>query len=911
MKGKLIILILVLFACITPVAGFEDTFQDEELFDDWEVNDFDSPYTTVTASLYNDNPTFPTSDSARFDVDCASTLGAEAELKTKTLIPVDYISFTVRYQKEDYYGHCSYFVIYDINGNDVCKIPIIDVDYDSSVQQRWEFIKDGRDYKFYINGNLQRTVTGERDIDVGFIGFYYESSGAFETSIHFDDVSTKSVIGTDQTVNNADEYFFATYGLKYKWLNSDSNYTLKLINNNDLRVLDTITLNDYHGREYWNVSETLGSNFSMYKFEIQKDGETEATNFFAYTDIQDYGSVNFDSDAYVLNEDVDVLYSLVGDDFTSYDYEIEITNLAGKTIDEHSITSNSGTYDYVFNGVAPGSYLVLLSRTSKTTGNEELLDYDYTTITDAITFEGTTYLFNESIADNASVSLMQGSTYYNTTSDASGQYNKTDLSTGVATTFNATTADASLKDFTFTPKGSGVIQQDLVLFPNNMTDYWGVNDTAAYGLVYGADYNPVSGATVTISNSTYNATTTANSVGVYQFHNLSNTSDYTLTADADGYDANSVTFSMGDGNTRQDIQIQNLYTVTVMAKSHETGGYISEFTAFLGNQTKLSEGAVATFENVEYGAYIIGASADNYYSNSAGYVIDSDKEIEISLSEQTQSYYDPSHYVTFYVKPLWGTGYSGVDVKVYDSVEASTPSMESTTGSGGSVGFDLDEDNQYRITFNDADRGINEELVIHPTDETYTVYVNADSSDPEPTIRDPDQDDVNYLITSNQTNLTTGYINITSESNLSTSYNIQIINKTGYVFHNDSYNTTNLSYSQQVEPQDYIVVFEVNHPNYPTETIREVITFSYGVRDGFDLGFEEHWQYQIIALLCLCSVGGLFGSRDVHIGGLAVMATGWIMFYAGWVPATPAGLTLAAFGSLLPIIFILRRQEDG
>lgn len=913
MHFKVLALLLVLSCCVTPAFGFEDDFEGQ-LTDQW-ADIGDSGYSEIV----NYPSEYPTAHSLKirsYELPNSYTK-YQGQIVTQNLIDSSYIAFTVHdataTEHNSLYFYVQYYnefggLVFESNIKDDC------LNYNNG--DRFELVKDGTDIDLYVNGDFIRHLgTMSGDYDNVLLSFYcdddtFGSIPSFSQIYYIDDVSTSSILGIDGEWSPINNNITTSYAIKYKTSFPSSSYTIDLIRVSDTYIVDTETVTDYNGFVQWNRNSVFEENYGLYKLDLQRDDSSLTTKYFTYITSDNIGSIAFDQDNYVSDEIATISYSLSSPDFTTYTYQAEITDLTGATLATETITSLSGSYDYTFTDYDTGSYYVLFNRVTKSTGTEVLFAYDYCDINEALKIEGTTYLFDGSTVGSADVSLLQGSTYYNSTSNATGWYSQEDLSVDVATTFNASNATTELAPFTFTPETAGVLNVDLILFPD-MTDYWGAGDTTAYGLIYGTYHQPIEGATVKISNDTWSDTTTASSTGFYMFNDLVDASEYTINASMSGYD-NSENFTVSmSGNTRQDIELTARYTVVVKVKDATTEAYVSSFDAYLNGDVASTTTGTVTFSDVTYGAYSVSATAENYYSDSKTYVIDEDRTITFELNQLESQYYQP-HYVEFVVQTIWGSKYDGVTVTAYEGSTAAGDTYASgITGDDGSIAFQMDQNQQYTITFISSEDGIDESITIYPVDTKYTIYPTTDSYERV-------YDDIKFGAYGESINLTAGMINASFIDNSGTTtlaelwINDQNDNNLYY------FNTTSSSqdWSQVVNTTNtstFLVHFQLANSELTDGFTQDriiKIQFDEGPSGPFDFGFEEQWHYQLLATGMILFVGLLFGAVNAQFGSIVVVLLGWFNVYTGWFPSNVKTILMMMLATLVAFAFYIRKGED-
>jgi len=322
-----------------------------------------------------------------------------------------------------------------------------------------------------------------------------------------------------------------------------------------------------------------------------------------------------------------------------------------------------------------------------------------------------------------------------------------------------TTESFSIAPFSFMPLEAEVYTIDLYLFNDNLT----FDNTTVYGLVGNSHYyQAINNATVMIWNATWNDTTTASSTGYYCFHNLNNSTVYNLNASAQGYEKSSDYEVNATGNaTRQDIQLDQLFTITVKAKDATSSAFIQSFTAYFDSdsQTNVTTTSTATFTDVKYGIHSISVAADGYYPDATTNLIDEDTTITLTLTQQESPYYSP-YYVKFKLVDVFHNVYPNVATMVYTGATASGDEYANgTTGSDGAVTFKMTPSTQYTLEFTNTTQGISKTITIYPKDTEYYIYIDSFSWTPpdDQTIRDT----IDWWWTSERINTTHGWINFT------------------------------------------------------------------------------------------------------------------------------------------------------
>lgn len=449
-------------------------------------------------------------------------------------------------------------------------------------------------------------------------------------------------------------------------------------------------------------------------------------NIYGWDEMPGIGTLTVPSTV-IVNEVADLTYTFTESDFTNYNYFMYVYTPSG-AVTTYTITSPTPeVFEYNTAGRLEGIYTVYLTGKSVSTGEEYIMDYKEMVLNSTVEAYG--YTIDATTWTNLSstnVSYYQALTYHNTTSDANGFYTVDDLLVDYLIHINATKTNYTHDDFSVTPTFSYNNSVDLYLFPSNRS-------LSSTSIVEGMTVNypwhqGVGSATVNIYNSTWSNTTISNTHGYYIF-NLSTlvNGTYTVNATLSGYE-NSTEYNVTvtkNESTVQNIVLNKKYTLTIAARDASTSSPLSTFTTTVdGTQTLTTNGT--TTHSLDYGIYLVSVGADDYISASEYTLMIMDRSIELSLSrysDDTGGIYYQSHYVEFILTSLNGTRYPDVAVNVYveDNV---TALYTDTTGSLGSVVFEMDQNVKYRLTFIDAILGINEEIELFPIDIKYYVYID-------------------------------------------------------------------------------------------------------------------------------------------------------------------------------------------
>ena len=939
MKIRVLLGVLILLLVgVSCAYGFDDTFQDYivGVSDNWFVYDVTG---SGAFSIVNSPVMYSTSNAVDARVSGGWPVGP-LSITTKETFSSNYFAFRVvdgylyRNSQFSYNTHLNYYnanddsleVSYDLNKG----FGLAPLETSAPILGFYEFKKSGNSIILFIDGVEIETIGACTASDI-YVELDFASGTPPEMWVILDDFTTSSIIGVNEEWTQAPTNIDTSYGVQSMFSFPTAVYTLETKHVGTGTVINTTTLPSNQGAGdkpagfvRWNRNDIFGSNWGLYHVQLFRDSTKLAETTFTYFDSTISGSVAFDQDSYSQGQTANIAYTISSADFASYTYYLKTMNVLGTVEDTYTLTAASGTKSPVLEDYDSGVYYAILSRTSKSSGTNEEFAYDYASVTETVYVNGNvTDAVSGTKMHNVSIEYLQGSTYYNTTSALDGTYNVSDLSVGLSTAITANvtyTNDSTfgnnsynLSTFSFTPLAAEIYDIDLILFDINHT----YNNVSTYGLIYDSIYHqPIESATVNIFNGTWSNSTTSTATGYYVFHNLIANGTYSINTTASGYtdsidyDINTTTINA----TRQDIGLSQLYTVTVMARDAVSTAYLSDYTAYLDGSAQDATSGSVIFTDVEYGLHSISAVASGYYPTGTTPLIDEDTTITIDLTTTPSEYYAP-HKVKFTVKSLWGTLYSGVTTSVYTGGTATGDTLYTgTTGTDGAVVFELSEEVQYTITFIDETQNIDETRTLYPIHIEYTIIVFGANLIPD----DRPSDDILFGCYGKTINMTHGYINVSFNDTSGTTTLAELwINDTNqtqlYYF-----NTTDSdkAWSQVVDGGNasYVVTFKLNNTVLDEQlVITRTIHFNDEVR--VNLGLDEGWKYQLIAVIIISVIALLGSALNAEIIAVITVLVGWLMVFFGWLQAgatIPEQITLGLmmlFATLLAFGSVIRKGD--
>ncbi len=238
-------------------------------------------------------------------------------------------------------------------------------------------------------------------------------------------------------------------------------------------------------------------------------------------------------------------------DTSTYTYTLGVMDVYGGWHGANTtITTQTSTVTHSWNADtdSPGVYYAVLVATSRSTGVQYILGFDYTTLSSYVNFNGIVHDGQtQAVISGANVSMTQDGTVCNTLSAADGNYTCSGFSTGATLYVNATATGYRQYTYNFTPLAAKGVALNITLVPSSPT----VTGLGLGGVARDTTYGrPIYGATLTITNASRSESyvTTANSVGYYLIDEtkgvfLTNNGWYQVVGSKLGY-SNSTTYSL-------------------------------------------------------------------------------------------------------------------------------------------------------------------------------------------------------------------------------------------------------------------------------------------------------------------------------------------------------------------------------
>ena len=218
-----------------------------------------------------------------------------------------------------------------------------------------------------------------------------------------------------------------------------------------------------------------------------------------------------------------------------------------------------------------------------------------------------------------------------------------------------------------------------------------------------------------------------------------------------------------------------VYEITTAGSVAVDGALVNIWNNTWSDSMLVGQNGYYYFDGAKSGTYSVRATKTGYTDSSIELVTvtalnTTTRNILLqSTSGAGQQYVD--HYVKFTLKSLFGTLYSGVTTNVYLN-GAVIATYTGTTGTDGAVAFELDENQEYRITFVKVSPAINQEITLYPKEDAYTVYVELGTMIDD--LLNPDDEDqeitaievsvTKTIIDTNTANITVNYNDIMDET---------------------------------------------------------------------------------------------------------------------------------------------------
>lgn len=518
-----------------------------------------------------------------------------------------------------------------------------------------------------------------------------------------------------------------------------------------------------------------------------------------------------------------------------------------------------------------------------------------------------------------------------TTSDSSGYFSLSGLKTNSPVTFttSATGYDTRTIRYTSVPQQS-TWAVDMYIYPTGE-----ISGVSLYGQLYSAgSMQGISGATVTVSNSTYSDSDITSSSGYFEFSDLASGS-YSISTSATGHATLTESVAVAATATQHNIALDENCALTVSVKDADGSGIIADriVTVSLSNgrETTTSSG-IANF-TVDYGSYTVTASADGYLPISQYVFCDSGSTMSqifmtnSSTSSTPQQSYTPKQVrFTFLLGDSgavipglsvsavgtnttagsldWFKSLFGMEVSTAENV--STTRMSGITGSDGSIAFMMLDATYYQINVTSADLDINTSLNLYPREEEYVFTIwSALPSAATRVTWDFGTSDVD------ETHTALG-ISYRDRGNRTQSFTFNVYDENRTLLHSDTLTDDyDISVSHTVENDPGKVMYwgfnaTLNGTNGQPEYVKADQYIRFEDSTPFAFGLPDVIRYWVGFLFLIC-IGAMFGYISLKFAGPIIGIFALTLKFMDWLPI---GWEMAIIMFVLGCLSYIRFTKD-
>jgi len=787
---------------------------------------------------------------------------------------------------------------------------------------------------FFVNGTL---------IDQKYIGDEYAHYIMFDcyygANWHIDDITTEPYAMIDlgeyfwdwNATELDDDEIDVYWTIPLYFDEENDEYTIKVRRLLTGAIVNTTDITSEAkskgaGVVVYNRTETLGYNYGLYVWEIEKNGQLHDYATLYYMPPYETSYLAFDRETYASGQTVTITYDIANPDFSSHNYYIKVLDIYGNEKKSWQVTKESGTITFNSNELDEGTYYAVLVQYSEPVD----LAYDMMQIEERVDIEGVSYdAKSECVLGGVNVNASQGTVWHNTTTDATtGYYNLTDFIVDEIIQMNASKTNYTHNNFSFTPLQSGLYEINLFLLPD--ASHINVTAPAIVGLTQSYPFHQnVSYATVRIWNETWNASTTTNGIGYFAFEKLS-PGIYYLNATREGYkpsETYEVNLSSGEVEYVY-ILMHGLYNLTIKARDASTHATIFNFQAILndGEQTKETTVGWLNFTGVEYGIHKVEVAADGYYSAIEYVYVYGDVEKIVYLTplegeiEQGVGISYPPHQVEFACVDMFGNPLTNVYVEAIP-ISTTTGSwnwllnlfgirdesisyyanqtLNGTTDSRGAITFVMMENVEYEVRFVNESLGINKTIRIYPKADHYTVVLTPVTSSIVSS-EDYITFNLSYEIGDDEITLSLVYNDSLAQTQNLTFF---VYNSTSLLYQQNFTNVSNVSVSYTVPykaGEEYMWGYSVFHSRFGEMGRSRILRIAWFL----DLGISRAYCTWI-AIAIILFLTAMFSFTTVKFGYVAIPMVSLIFAYIGWLP----NISIIIIALCLGILAYMSKRE--
>lgn len=806
-------------------------------------------------------------------------------------------------------------------------------------------------YMYWVTSSASVTLVVDDITTTGYIsGIGVETPYHSQNELNLKPMSTSFLMKTIPQADFDSSYFDII------WKKAAPDGTLQTIYSTRVKNVSQAV---YSGVKYLNRYNNLTSNdtnYGLYWEYLTKNDVIQSTDYFFFALAGTSDSVTTTDPSVVIGQTETIMYSIGSPDFATNSYTVNVYSYNGFIV-SLPIASGSatGTVSWDTTGNSAGLYFITLSKT--TSGLQTELAYTTATLVSTLLIKGVVYdAANGTGLSGVNINFSQGTTWFNTTSNASGNYNLSGLTVALLTNINASKTGSTHTNYSFTPLAPQIYTINLYMINNSfncsiVAGGGNSTNTCINGMVLNVPYHQaVSGATVFIGNGSYFENTTSSAItGYYQFLNLSDDNlTYVVNATKSGF-MNSVDYNVTTLNQTDKLQIifmSEIYTLTIQAQDASNTNTLLDFLLLFNLANYNTTTGQITIPNLIYGQYPAIVSATNYISSSQTILMDSTKTVTflltpISAAQASTIFKTLPHDVSFIVQDLgfnkktgvyvtaqgfnttvgnwgWLSSLIGID---FDEIPINNATMNGTTGTDGSIDFKMDGSIYYVLTFSGG--GIsNRTWSGYPTQYQYyiivpTTYYGTFTSNIDQITT------ITTSISTNKTNSTSAYVNASyNDSSNQTSSIIIYLNQSIIGDPNNQTNLqtknggTNATYNASftVSPyagKDYIVTFYMVHSS-------GTVIRSYGV--SFPTAAILSYFNPISILMLLIGLviffAGIFGQTSTEQGSGIIVGLVWLLSGMGIYSNINLGVSFYLGLTLATVIAILmninaRSRKEG
>ena len=394
----------------------------------------------------------------------------------------------------------------------------------------------------------------------GFLGSYFDDVVWGSSEPLTDTASDKYVYGMPETQSNGTPYyviqkdfinpaasgFYTGAGALINSHHFTSTFS-KGNNNSDtinlqgyttgVNVLSNSTGTAYTGTISWDLDAFFASNPNYGFYAMHSPSSLKYSDLISY--IGNGAIISWNKPQYSQGETGAIITVVSSGGYWNtalYTYRVDVININGVVQASYPVTTQTATISHTWTATQPiGIYYAEMIATPRAGGSDILMNYAICNVNAYLTLYG--YVFDAQTTNpinQSTVAILQGTTWANTTTPASGYYSAGNMSEGASITAIVNATGYETYQTMFTPLRVGSIQLNFTLMSLSPT-YTGI---ALGGIARTPPYNQtIDSATISIQNATAggNFTATTNSVGFYIQNNMPNNYWWSILGSKTGF----------------------------------------------------------------------------------------------------------------------------------------------------------------------------------------------------------------------------------------------------------------------------------------------------------------------------------------------------------------------------------------